>query len=151
MTGFLNDALATITDQLDTHLEGVDVASHPGRFTEAELGSIVRQRNAVRVAIEDLPQLTVAGNGLRQVDARFIAFVMCSDRAGSDRHEGALDLIERLIGLVVYARWGNESMFASVAPANISCANLYSGDTFDGKGLAWWAISWTQTIKKPEE
>lgn len=149
--GLFNEALDAITadicDKLD---DDVDVRDHPGRFTDDELSQIVtRKRKSVRIAIEELPALEVQGTGIRQAEARFIAFVLCSDGKGSDRHRAALDLIEDLSGIIVFSRWGNREMFRAVEPGNIVAENLYSGEVSNGKGLAWWSISWSQVIKNP--
>lgn len=148
--GLLNDALDIITAEIQKKLPGdVEVKSHPGRFTDSELGQILRKRKAVRVAFEELPELTVDGDGVRGATALFMAFVLCSDTQGEDRHRAALDLVEVLAGIVTYNRWGRPEMFRAVEPGSITAENLYSGEISNGKGLAWWALYWKQTIRKP--
>jgi len=148
--GLFNDALDTITAALKDQLEGIEVKDHPGRFTEQELGQLLIKRQAVRVAIEDVVEFSVDGSGRKRSDVRFIAFIFCADTHGEDRHRAATTIAEHIAHIVVYARWGKEKMFKAVEPATIAIENLYSGEVDKGKGLAWWAVSWTQTIK-PEE
>ena|GEM_PF-2612744 len=148
--GLFNDALDAITEQLrGTFGDEVDVKDHPGRFTDDELGKIIlRKRKNIRVAVEDIPALTVEGTGVRAAQARFIAFVLCSDGRGEDRHRAALDLVEELAKTVIYNRWDRPEMFKATTPDSITAENLYSGEISSGKGLAWWSVSWTQDIKR---
>jgi len=147
--GFINTALTAIEDQLKTLVPSeVQVKQHPGRFTEDELSKTLIKRKAVRLAIEGFEKQSVQGNGIRMVQARFIAHVICSDIKGEDRHTAALDIVEQLVGVVAYAQWGDEAIFNSpVSPASIEVTNLYSGDLSNGKGIAWWSISWVQAIR----
>ena len=74
----LSEALAQVTTAIDTALEGVEVKSHPGQFTEDELGKILLSSKAVRVAISDIPRITTLGNGLFEGTIQFSAIVICS-------------------------------------------------------------------------
>jgi len=146
--GNIAQALTTIVDQLQVAIgTDVEVKEHPGRFTEDELGKILIKRKAVRIAIEGFPKIDVQGNGLRLAQVRFNAFVICADLKGEDRHKVALEITEQLAGLITYATWDDPVKFASVSPATVAIENLYSGDLSNGKGIAWWAISWTQAIR----
>lgn len=147
--GVINSALDIITEQLcEKFGSDIEVKDHPGRFTDDELGRILRKPKAIRVAVEQLPELKVEADGIRGATARFIVFVLCSDTKGEDRHRAALDIVEELAAFVVYNRWGRPDMFQAVSPSTIAAENLYSGEISTGKGLAWWALTWTQVIHR---
>ncbi|MEM0953291.1 MAG: hypothetical protein AAGI24_04045 [Pseudomonadota bacterium] len=146
--GLLTDALSHITSQVRSALDAdIDVQEHAGRFTEDELGKILLKPRSVLVAVEQLPELNVTTDGIQECTVQFLIFVICSDVRGTDRHAAALALVEQLLPLVVYARWGQDTRYQPVLPANITAENLYSGDISKGKGIAWWAISFTQAIR----
>jgi len=147
--GLFNDALDTVTQALDTALgNDIEVRDHPGRFTDDEFGKILLKPRSVRVAIEQIPDVEVEGDGVRKATVRFVAFILCADTRGEDRHKAALEIVEQITGIVVYNRWGKPEQFRSVAPDTITAENLYSGEIDNGKGLAWWAVSWTQAIQR---
>jgi hypothetical protein len=149
--GALQRALSDVTAAMAQALEErVEVKGHPGRFTEDELGRIVLKHKAVRVAIEAVESVTVEGGGLRQANVRFAALVICGDRRGEDRHEAALEIIEDIVALVPYASWGDQQRYKAVAPNSVEITNLYNGD-INGKGIAFWAVTWTQGIRQLEE
>lgn len=144
----LHQALTTITSSIQQKLgNDIEVKDHPGRFTQSELNQIVLKRRAVRVALEQLETVRVEGDGIREANARFVAFVICGDARGEDRHAAALDIVEKLTGMVTYSQWDAPDVFRAVPPATISVSNLYSGEIDGGKGIAWWAISWVQGIR----
>ena len=144
----LRNALTTITEGLAAVLEpvtggaAIDVAEHPGRFTEAELGQIVMKKRAVRVAIEALPQITVTGPGHIEADLLVSAFVICGDSAAGQRHQAAIDLVEQIALAVPHQRWGVRYLRPAMS-STISVDNLYNGE-IDAKGVALWAIAWQQ-------
>ena len=151
----LRNALTTVTQGLAAALDPVtggaplDVAEHPGRFTEAELGQIVMKKRAVRVAIEAVPQVSVSGPGHIQAQLLMSAFVICGDSAAGPRHQVAIDLIEQIALAVPHQRWG-VSYLRPVLPASLTIDNLYNGE-IDAKGIALWAIAWQQgyqTVKQ---
>lgn len=142
----LQSVAATLAEQLPSD---VSVQEHPGRFTEDELNRVLVQRKAVRVAIEGVESMEVEGGGLRKAQVRFAALVICSDQRGEDRHAAALELTEAIAGALPYQRWGNAKNEA-VLPSTIDVQNLYSGD-INGKGIAFWALTWTQSIRQAEE
>lgn len=144
--GLLHSSLQTVAGAIQQTLGAdVEVKDHPGRFTERELGQIVKKRKAVRVAIEAIDTIQVQGNGQKRTQVQFNAFVMCADQPGQDRHEAALAIVETLAATLPFANWGDAETFRAVAPATIDIQNLYSGEV-EGKGIAWWAVSWTQGI-----
>ena len=146
--GVLLDSLDIITENLRENLsDDVDVSDHPGRFTDEELGKTIRKRKSVRVAIEDIPSLMVDGSGRKSAEVKYIVFVICSDTKGADRHKEAVNLIEELTGIITYQRWSKPEVFRAVEPGNITVENLYSGEISNGKGIAWWSISWQQAIR----
>jgi hypothetical protein len=143
----LRDALEAVTAGLAEALgPAVQVADHAGRFTARELGQVVLARQAVRVAIEGIPSAEVDGTGLRKANVRFIAFVICADTPTEYRHHAALRLVEVIAGALPYQTWGRPERFRPVAPGEIAMDNLLT-DEHDGKGVAWWGVSWTQAVK----
>jgi len=148
--GTLNQALTEVTAGIAAGLDDdIEVRHHPGRFTEDELGRILTKHKAVRVAIEAIESMRVEGTGLREANVRFAALVICSDRRGEDRHETALQIVEDLLALLPMNRWGSDQ-FRALLPASIEIQNLYNGD-INGKGIAFWAVTWTQGIRQVEE
>ncbi len=141
-----NEALQSITDYLETGLVSLttDVASHPGRFTEAELGRLLTARQAVRVAIENTQSINVNGQGIQEASLLMAAFVICSDSKAQPRHKSALALTEAIIQQLPFNRF-NTDYLKPVKPTTISAENLYSGE-IDRKGIALWGISWEQTL-----
>jgi hypothetical protein len=149
--GTLTTALQDVTAALATAAGAdVEVSDHPGRFTEDELGRIVTQPKAVRVAIEGVESMGVEGGGLREALVTFSALVICSDVAGADRHQSALEITEKLATMIPYNSWGQPRTYKAVAPNSVEVQNLYSGD-INGRGIAFWAITWTQTIRQQGE
>jgi hypothetical protein len=143
----LNEALTIIECFISKNTDDdIEVEQHPGKFTEQELGRILKKKKAVRISLEGFPQMVVTGDGIRKVEAQFMAFVICSDVKGQDRHKSALDIIQALAKLIVFARWEKPETFTAVKASDIAVLNLYSGDLDGGKGIAWWSISWTQGI-----
>ena len=139
----LRDALTAITTGIKAQLDpAIDVAEHPGRFTEAELGQIVLKKRAVRLAIEAVPQVTVPGPGGIQAQLLISAFVICGDSAAGQRHQVALDLVQELLVNIPHERWGTNYLRPAL-PASLSVDNLYNGE-IDAKGIALWAIAWQQ-------
>lgn len=145
--GQIASALTAVTEALAAAMPEVDVAEHPGRFTEDELGKYAMKQQAVRVAVEQVPAFESRGDGLRQASVRFVAFVICTDIRGQDRHQAALDIAEDIGTSVVFSQWNQPERFRAVAPDEVEITNLYSGPLSNGRGIAWWAVTWTQQIK----
>ncbi|MTI11603.1 hypothetical protein, partial [Sansalvadorimonas verongulae] len=124
-----NDALDAVTQYLKTALaeEAKDVESHPGRFTQQELARLLTKKRAVRIAIEQSPNLNVTGQGFRDVTLIMAAYVICSDAKESDRHRGALAIVEKVLGELPYCRFGSDFLLA-VNPRTVTAENLYSGE-----------------------
>lgn len=143
-----NEALQTITDHLEAALVNhtTDVASHPGRFTEAELSRLLTGRKAIRVAIENTQSVSVNGQGIQEANLLMAAFVICSDTKEQPRHQSALLLTEAVMEQLPFNRFGT-SYLKPVKPSSISAENLYSGE-IDRKGIALWGISWEQTLTR---
>ena len=143
----LRDALTAITTGIKAQLDpAIDVAEHPGRFTEAELGQIVLKKRAVRLAIEAVPQVTVPGPGGIQAQLLISAFVICGDSAAGQRHQVALDLVQELLVNIPHERWGTNYLRPAL-PVSLSVDNLYSGE-IDAKGIALWTVAWQQGFQR---
>jgi hypothetical protein len=139
----LRDALTSITTGITQVLDpDIDVAEHPGRFTEPELGQIVTKKRAVRVAIEALPQVNISGPGKIQAQLLMSAFVICGDSHIGPRHQVALDIVHQLLRAVPHQRWG-QTYLRPALPASLSVDNLYNGE-IDRRGISLWAIAWQQ-------
>lgn len=144
-----NEALKAITDYMEAALVNhtTDVASHPGRFTEAELSRLLTARKAVRVSIENTQSVSVNGQGIQEASLLMAAFVICSDSNTEPRHQSALLLTEAIIEQLPFNRFSTDYL-KPVKPSSISAENLYSGE-IDRKGIALWGISWEQTLTRP--
>ena len=139
----LHDALIEITTGIGQALDpSIDVDQHPGRFTDAELGTLVLKKRAVRVAIEAVPQVSVNGPGAIQAQLLMSAFVICGDSAVAPRHQAALTIVHQLLGHIPHQRWGTQYL-RPVLPASLSVDNLYNGE-IDRKGIALWGVAWQQ-------
>lgn len=142
----INECLDVVTDAVTTELSSLcsDVEKHPGRFTETELVLVARKKRAVRVAVEDILEVNVSGLNKRSYKLLMVAFVVCSDKAGSDRTESAIQITEKLISVLPRNRWNSEH-YKPVLESSINAQNLYNGE-INSKGVAMWAVSWHQTI-----
>ena len=139
----LHDALIEITAGIRQALDpSIDVDQHPGRFTEAELGTLVLKKRAVRVAIEAVPQVSVNGPGAIQAQLLMSAFVICGDSAVAPRHQAALTIVHQLLGHIPHQRWGTQYLRPAL-PASLTVDNLYNGE-IDRKGIALWGVAWQQ-------
>jgi len=140
----LHDALAAVTAGIEAAIGDprVDVASHPGRFTEAELERLILKQRAVRVGIEQVAELQTQGPGQVRAQILFAAFVVCGDSLAAPRHQAALALTDTLLAALPYQRWG-VSYLTAVLPASLRADNLYSGE-INARGVALWALSWQQ-------
>ena len=139
----LHDALIEITTGIKQALDpSIDVDQHPGRFTEAELGTLVLKKRAVRVAIEAVPQVSVNGPGAIQAQLLMSAFVICGDSAVAPRHQAALTIVHQLLGHIPHQRWGTQYLRPAL-PASLTVDNLYNGE-IDRKGIALWGVAWQQ-------
>lgn len=143
----INEYIEIVTSSLKTALASLvtDVEDHPGRFTETELSRIARSPRAVRVAIEDIAEIKVLPNKNVHATLRMAAFIICSDHAGPDRTKSAIELAEKVVSVLPRNRWDSED-YQIIAESTISAQNLYTGD-IEKKGIAMWAVTWTQTIK----
>ena len=114
----LHDALAAVTAGIEAAIGDprVDVASHPGRFTEAELERLILKQRAVRVGIEQVAELQTQGPGQVRAQILFAAFVVCGDSLAAPRHQAALALTDTLLAALPYQRWG-VSYLTAVLPA----------------------------------
>ena len=139
----LHSALTAVTDGIVAALDPqIDVAQHPGRFTEAELERLVLKKRAVRVAIEGLPEVSVTGPGRIQAQLTLSAFICCGDSLAAPRHQAALALVESLLHLIPHQRWGVPCLRPAL-PASLRVDNLYNGE-INRKGVALWAVAWRQ-------
>ena len=144
----LPDALTAITAGIAGLLDPkVDVASHPGRFTEAELERLILKARAVPVGIEQVTDLQTQGPGGIRAQLVVSAYIVCGDSPAAPRHLAALGLVDSLLAGIPYQRWGTPWLTAAL-PASLRADNLYSGE-INAKGLALWALSWQQGIQTP--
>jgi hypothetical protein len=123
----------------------VDIADHPGQFTTDELRILARKRRAIRVALSNVPELTVNGPGQIHAQPSFSAAIICTDSPGLPRQQAALALVQTVLSALPHARWATEYL-GPVLPKSISADNLYNGD-IDSQALAVWSINWTQGFK----
>lgn len=125
--------------------DGVDVAGHFGRFSEAELDKFLAKAPAVRVAVLALenPQ-AVADAGVDYV-ARIGIYVVTKDGpAAGDRDESAAALVEAIMVLCDRTRWGLGAFVRQSQGA--TAANLYSPAALGG-GNALWAVDLRQPLR----
>ncbi|TBW58554.1 DUF1834 family protein [Marinobacter halodurans] len=117
-----------------------DCQAHGGRFDLPELQRWSRRAPAVLVAAVQVP--VVADNHTRQVQVRWVAYVVTRDTPQAARDVAALDYAEALLRCVKGNRWGLDN---TQRPENLAAENLYSGQA-DRQGMALWAVSWQQGL-----
>lgn len=138
----LADALTTVTAGIATLLPGIDVATHPGRFTQAELTTLILRQRAVRIAIEQIGELATQGTGQIRAQLVFSAYVVTADSAAAGRHDAALAIVDTLMTAIPFQRW-SVNFLAPALPASLRADNLFSGEV-NAKGITLWAIGWQQ-------
>ncbi len=144
----LVDLRAAIVAAIHARLPKLDCQSHPGRFDLAEIKRIAAKAPAVRVALLGLPSADAAGSGERDQEVRCAAFVLTTDKPPLPRDEAAINLVEALLLFVPGQRWGKPGVHA-VGEGQVKAENLYSSG-LDGKGLALWAVTWSQKVRMGE-
>ena len=142
----INEFLDAVTSSVASQVSALckDVEKHPGRFTEEELVRVATKSRAVRVAVEDILEVKVSGMGKKSYRLLMAAFIICSDKAGPDRTESAIEIAEKLISVLPRNRWDSQD-YQPVLEASINAQNLYNGE-INRKGVAMWAVTWHQTI-----
>ena len=142
----LLQALLVVTTGIEAALDDatIDVADHPGQFTEAELTRLVRKKRAVRVAIETMPEMAISGPGQLRASLQFSAAIVCADTLTAPRHLAALAITQDILEILPHNRWGVRYLGPAL-PKSIRADNLYSG-AIDSQGLSLWSISWQQTF-----
>lgn len=144
----LPDALAAVTAGIAGLLDPlIDVASHPGRFTEGELERLILKTRAVRVGLEQITDLQTQGTGQIRAQLVLSAYVVCGDSPAAPRHLAALGLVDTLLAGIPYQRWATPWLTPAL-PGSLRADNLYSGE-INAKGIALWALSWQQGIQTP--
>jgi hypothetical protein len=143
----LNDALIAVTEGVRAAINdpAVDVADHPGSFSEAELGRMASKTRAVRVALSTVPETTVAGPGHLIAQLVFTVYIICSDTQTTPKHQACLALAEILLKAAPHQRW-NTTYLQPVLPTSIAADNLYNTD-IERKGVAMWGMAWQQGYK----
>jgi len=143
------------TEFRDSIISGIDaklpelrsVAGHPGRFNLEELKRMTTRLPGVKVAILGAPQTEELGTGEYKATLKFAAFILVGDRRNLSKEKAALNLVEILTTLIGSNRWGRDDVYLA---ENISADNLYSG-SIDKKGVAIWAVTWSQAIRIGED
>lgn len=127
----------------DTIAEGVqdfaEVYMHGGKFGLAELKHWAVKTPCAVVGPLGIPSIDYEGQIVANVE--WGAFVICKSTATMAREIAALAMVEALLSTISpLQRWDDE---LAHMPESIKAQNLYNAD-LDGKGVALWAITWTQ-------
>ncbi len=134
-------------DFLPTGPDGVlHVATHVGEFGANEVKRYLTKAPAVILAPLGFPDIERAGGAVR-FNVNYAAFVVVKHgKAGVDRNDAALAIVER-IGLEVPFLAGGEA--CAQAPTNVEAGNLYTG-VVDKMGMSLWAVRWRQVVQVPK-
>jgi phage gp37-like protein len=139
-TSFRDSIIAGIAAKLP-ELRTVD--GHPGRFNLDELKRMATKLPGVKVAILGIPKTDELASGEFKATLKMAAFILVGDRRQLSKEIAALNLVEVVTTLIGSNRWGRGDAYM---PENISADNLYSG-SIDKKGVAIWAVTWSQAIR----
>lgn len=142
----VNEIVNYLTPHLVSNDQAIDrvpsVERHIGQFnTPEEVTRWLSHKNGgVRIAALRARNVeNVGGELLGNVD--FVAYIFCADYYGYNRDQRAEVIAARVAQLMV-AKGGLKS--AAQRASRCMMDNLYSGK-IDDKGIAIWAVSWTQT------
>lgn len=116
------------------------VREHGGTVNESEIKRIAIQTPAALVAVLGGP--VEREGGWPVGDVRFAVFVITVGTSTTDRKSDVVNLVEQVVGQVAANTW-SASYTHLQAPQKIHMDNLYSG-SIDSKGVALWAVTWTQ-------
>lgn len=129
----------TVKDALPT-LRTIE--THGGRFDAGELARVSARAPAVFVAAMRLGRIE-ARQGSVLADVNWAMFVVTKDEPAVHRDAAALLIVNALTGVVSSARW--DIAASTDTPKDITAQNLFSA-AFDQRGVACWALSWTQRM-----
>ena len=141
--------------------------SHIGRFLDAAADSIREQIPALgevlvwrgrvgdhvidKIAMRD-PAVVIACDRAdvaplgAPLALNLTIVALCVARGGADRGKIALGLVEGLARWLDAWAWGDQ--FRARPPERITARNLWTGGT-DQKGIAIWALAWSQQLELP--
>lgn len=117
--------------------------AHPGRFNLDELKRFLTKAPSVRVACLGIGRFEREASGMIDCDVQFAAFVLTDGSVRLPGGAAAVNIITALVPLIDRNDWGLENVGAAVVTR---AENLYGGD-LDNKGVALWALTWTQTVR----
>lgn len=134
-----------IVDTIRTGLgaSALHVASHAGRFSVAELMKISAKAPAVLVSALAMNNIK-SWNGSVSATVSWAAFVVVKDTPTAPRDQVALLVIDKLKKIIPENQWGLTDEVQG-DPREIRAQNLFSAEV-DAKGMAMWALSWSQDI-----
>ncbi len=132
----------SIKDTIESEVEGfAEVYLHGGRFDEAELKRWAVKAPSAVVGMLGIPSMDY-DTGQLAAKVEWGVFIITKDTVDMKRDAAALVLVEALLGVVrPEQRWNDD---AAHMPEQIKAQNLYHG-TLDSKGVAIWAVTWTQS------
>ncbi len=139
----LTPALAAVVADLTPRFPGMTVDTHGGAFTERELALWLGSVPCLRVGCLGLNTITPRGRDGWQADLRWTAYILTTDKPGSDRLTVALDTVDTLLAyLITGPSWSLPGQPPQLE--TIQAENLYTGPV-NILSVALWAVAWTQT------
>ncbi len=134
---------SAIVSSLDTEIAALrSVKTHGGQFNVQELRRVAVYAPAALVTVSNGDVTRHAGStgvGTLTIDV----FVVTGGTSAVGRDDGALLLVQSIVGLAVRNDWA----YADAGPPKaIKFRNLYSGQ-LDSKGVALWAVRWQQDVE----
>ncbi|BCS94613.1 hypothetical protein DSLASN_02450 [Desulfoluna limicola] len=144
----LNDLLKAVCAEFKSHFPSLRTCEpHGGRFDLQELKRISTKAPAVFVAILGTGKVKEVGSGEVDIPVSLAAFVVTKTEGKLPCAESALNVAEGLLTRIPGSNWACDGVFGA-DPA--TAKNLYSG-TIASKGVAMWAVTWTQKVRMGED
>jgi len=138
--GCASAAVAALREKLPGH---IDVATHGGTFSEAEIKSFALKAPAVRVAALGFDTPVLANSGQIDLPVHMTAAVLTVDTAQSQRDQAANAIATAVALVIANNRLGLENGWPC---EDVKGMNEYSA-TVQNIGLALWQVTWTQRIR----
>lgn len=115
---------------------------HAGRFDLNEIKRIATKAPALYLSISQIENINDDGNEINAT-IHWVAFIITRDIPGTERDVSALAYVQALISLLPGNNWALDE--TETTPKKINAKNLYTAN-IDKKGIAMWAVSWSQRM-----
>lgn len=146
MSASLADLRAAVVSTLKAAILRVDIDSHGGTFTEAELARFATKAPAIRIAIVGIGSAGRYNDGRVLLPVHFAAVAIGKDAMIDgrriERDLAGLGLAHAIELAIAGNRFGLEGV---LQPRDVSARNEYSGE-LDKTGVCLWQVTWTSGL-----